>query len=588
MNNGQCTIASMPTVIPLVSQQSAVSAAISTGGMEQDDGNFAGVLSGLQLQAKEQDGQASQLTAEISRDQLQLDAVTVDQTLALLALLQAAPCVTAAATAESPQGEQEKADVGLLRSESPGVMPQLSVAASSQPGRTPEVNVTPAQPVDMLQSVVVVTEQPAVTDAYVAVTQVKPAAAEQLVETELQPAKHAETSYSAVAATTTSASQPVQPDRMSVVNNLTTAPVNGLQNVIAQAAPEQVADASVSPDKVQAKQLVGEQVQTTMVKVPVTLSAEAVMATAAEEHIVPQGANRAGLTVMPGEKVASSSVLQDELPDVTLPAVSPESELEIQLSQPRPITAQVTANIRQQLVPEQQIEAVRAGNERSAVKESGQSLQMTVSESEPTLGAETSPGSDSSGGQPDVASDNQMLAQDMRGQLRAEQQNSPTLSAKPGPTEPARQDVPEQVMHQVKERLVQHDVKQGSQQITLTLSPDSLGELKMNLNLQGQKLSVEIVTENRTVRDAIIQHTDSLKESLARQNITMESFDVTTGGKGSGNQGQNQSAWSELAKQQQQQFWAPPRGYQVAQADLPSGNAAYQGQQGQSMLDIHY
>lgn len=144
-------------------------------------------------------------------------------------------------------------------------------------------------------------------------------------------------------------------------------------------------------------------------------------------------------------------------------------------------------------------------------------------------------------------------------------------------------------MQQVKERLVQHDIKPGNQKITLTLSPDSLGELKMNLNLQGQKLSVEIVTENRTVRDAIVQHTDALKESLARQNITMESFDVTTGGKGSGSQGQNQNAWRELAKQQeQQQFWTSTRGYHIAQAELPTGHSAYQRKQGQSMLDIHY
>jgi hypothetical protein len=69
----------------------------------------------------------------------------------------------------------------------------------------------------------------------------------------------------------------------------------------------------------------------------------------------------------------------------------------------------------------------------------------------------------------------------------------------------------------------------------------------------------------------------------------MESFDVTTGGKGSGNQGQNQNAWRELAKQQeQQQFWTSTRGYHTAQAELPTGQAVYQRQQGQSMLDIHY
>jgi hypothetical protein len=158
-------------------------------------------------------------------------------------------------------------------------------------------------------------------------------------------------------------------------------------------------------------------------------------------------------------------------------------------------------------------------------------------------------------------------------------------------TEPARPELPEQIAQQVRERLTQHDLKPGHQQISLTLSPDNLGEVKMNLTLQGQRLSVEIVTDNRIARDAIMQHADTLKETLARQNITMDSFDVTTGGKGSGgNQGQNQNAWQELAKkQQQQQLWTTsPRGYATAQADLPSGAAAYQSQKGRSMLDIHY
>lgn len=530
MSNGQLNIVSVPTAMPLVTQQSKVSTAVSAGGAPQDDGDFAGVLSGLQ--AKEDGGQASDGKGDT------VDAVTDEPRVDLLALLQALPCVTAATPADLPSGNLEKGETcgedTSLRNESSDVTSQLSLAAYSQPGRMPEVGIKAPITVDMQQSVDAVTEKNAVNVAPPAGVEINP------VEVESKQENHVKHQL-------TEASQAQQPDRMSNVNKLTTLKIDGLQNVTTQAASEQV--------------------QATMVKAPVALSADAGTIAAAQEKSTTQVSNKV------------------DLPEASLADSSAESELDIQLSQPRPITARLAVNTRQQLVPEKQIEAVRPGNERSAARESGQSSQAMADESASVLGADTSLGSDSSQGQPDVDSDSQMLAQDMRGQLRTEQQKGFTLAAK---GEPVRQDVQEQVMTQVKERLVQHDVKPGSQQITLTLSPDSLGELKMNLNLQGQKLSVEIITENRTVRDAIVQHTDALKESLARQNITMESFDVTTGGKGSGSQGQNQNAWRELVKQQQQQFWSPPRGYQLAQAGTPSDSAAYQRQQGQTMLDIHY
>lgn len=155
----------------------------------------------------------------------------------------------------------------------------------------------------------------------------------------------------------------------------------------------------------------------------------------------------------------------------------------------------------------------------------------------------------------------------------------------------ARQEVLEQVAQQLRERLANHELKAGSQQIKLTLSPENLGELKMSLNLQGQKLSVEIIAENRMVCDVIRQNTDALKESLARQNITMESFDVTTGekGSGSGTRGQNSMTWQEMADwQQQQQLWAPNRGFPAEQPGLPLERLAWQKPDGYSMLDIHY
>jgi len=218
---------------------------------------------------------------------------------------------------------------------------------------------------------------------------------------------------------------------------------------------------------------------------------------------------------------------------------------------------------------------------------------MTGLSEKAVIPVETSSSSEKqSGGEGDQSGSNQMANRHMTNPLLTEQPKTaqqPVAATAEVVLEPARQNNAEQIVSQVRERLTQHELKQGIQHISLTLSPDNMGELKMNLNLQGQKLSVEIVTENKTVRDAIAQHTDGLKESLARQNITMESFDVTTGGKGSGSQGQNQNAWRELAKhQQQQQLWASPRGYNTAQASVLSGNAAYQRKTEHAMLDIHY
>ena len=237
-------------------------------------------------------------------------------------------------------------------------------------------------------------------------------------------------------------------------------------------------------------------------------------------------------------------------------------------------------------------EAVKAADS-SKVNESAITLKMAASGSSSLLASDSSSSSDNNQSESGTASDNPDTAQNLRGQPLVELHKMSSATTKPVANEPLRQDISEQLLPQVKESLQQHELKQGKQQITLTLSPENLGELKMNMNLQGGKLTVEIVTENRSVRDAIMQNADSLKESLARQNITMESFDITTGGKGSANQGQNQNAWRELMQQQQQQqqqrqFWTSPRGYAVAQSNSPSVSAMHQGRQGQSMLDIHY
>jgi flagellar hook-length control protein FliK len=147
----------------------------------------------------------------------------------------------------------------------------------------------------------------------------------------------------------------------------------------------------------------------------------------------------------------------------------------------------------------------------------------------------------------------------------------------------------EQVASQVREQLVNHDLKPGSDQITFKLSPDHLGDIKVNLTLQNQRLSVEIVAENRAARDSLLQHVNSLKESLARQNITVEKFDVTTGGGNTGSQGNNaQGEWRELAKNRQSQQWFSAGGYRTPLVETVPSLPIYQAQTGQGMVDLHF
>ncbi len=101
--------------------------------------------------------------------------------------------------------------------------------------------------------------------------------------------------------------------------------------------------------------------------------------------------------------------------------------------------------------------------------------------------------------------------------------------------------VPEQIGRQVLERLNSHEIKQGNDQISFKLSPENLGNLQLTMRMEDQRLKLEIVAENREVRNALLTQADDLKESLAKQNIKVDSFDVTTSN--GGNLSQQSRNW---------------------------------------------
>lgn len=578
MNSGQLSMVSVQTVVPLAAQEQTGSVAVAGEGEQQLDGNFAGMLRGFQHLAKTESFQDSE-QAESGQSRNGIDpkvavAGTEPQNVDLLALLQVqhgdASVLDSSVSPDNTETGDLQAKAETNGCEPADIASLMAIAGYLQPGRVSGINggapiAADSQPnvateigkpavesaasiisADRIQNVATGAESSAAGSAAQTVTLLEP---EAMARGEKTAVKHVEISKNAdviriaaeqvkpspqpAVATTTSASElpSSQSDRMSDANRVMTRPLDGLQNV------------------------------------------------SAISHESASAVDRAATTSPSAGPDSASLILQSEL-QYSRPAGSVlPSDRAVVLSQ------DVAAVDKQQVGGDK----LRVSAERNDVKGMDTVSLTEVPDSKSSVDSDMSPEGDGNQDQADGALGSKILEQQVFGQTRSEHLKVAEFSVKPLQSEAARQDVSEQVLPQVREHLARHEVKPGNQQITLTLSPDNLGELKMNLNLQGNKLSVEILAENRSVRDVIVQHTEALKESLARQNITMQSFDVTTGGKGSGNQGQNQNAWRELAQQQQQQqSWASPRGYITAQADIPSGRAAHPKLQGQSMLDIHY
>jgi flagellar hook-length control protein FliK len=148
----------------------------------------------------------------------------------------------------------------------------------------------------------------------------------------------------------------------------------------------------------------------------------------------------------------------------------------------------------------------------------------------------------------------------------------------------------EAIAGQVKEQLGSRNIKQGSEQLTIRLSPEHLGDIKVNFKLEDQRLKVEIVAENRTARESLLQHSDSLKESLARQNINMEKFEVTGGSSGTttGQGAYSQSEWREMAKNRQNQQWLASGGYRTSTPETGKQAPVYFARSEKSTLDLHF
>jgi len=557
MNNGQMNVASMLTAMPFIASEASAVAAVTMSGTPQNGSPFAKLLDVQQTVAKNETAIEPEKTEQPQTGVgNNADFINVALQMALAGYLQSG----------MPEGDNKQVQL-------PVDVVQNATSAIEQPAVTTDTaaaTVVANMPQNAGLAVkMVIAQQQNVTKAIEQPQNVTKAIEQLLIMTDQAAATATDIEQNA-----TNIAKPVNGLKQQQVEVTQTA-----TDVVLSAKTESATDAPVTVQKQQQPEVARASDDIVM-----PAKTESVRPVATHSVSAALAADRFRNMAMAESYVASpvppASIQQDEPHQITAGvAVAPVSTDKI-INETLTLGARLAASpIAEKVV------------DLSNVKESTSTLKLAAFGSTPILDLESS--NSNSQGESGTTSDNRDTAQNLQVQPIVEQHKLASATTKPMVAEPLQQEISEQVMPQVKESLQQHELKQGKQQITLTLSPENLGELKMNLNLQGGKLTVEIVTENRSVRDAIMQNVDTLKESLARQNITMESFDITTGGKGSANQGQNQNAWRELMQQQQQQqqqqqFLASTRGYAVAQSNSPSESAMQQTRQGESMLDIHY
>lgn len=102
---------------------------------------------------------------------------------------------------------------------------------------------------------------------------------------------------------------------------------------------------------------------------------------------------------------------------------------------------------------------------------------------------------------------------------------------------------------------VRQNMQSGKEagQVTLKLNPRELGDLQISVRMEDQKVHVEVTAQNQVVREALLQNLDVLKDTLSKQNISVERFDVLTGN----GQGADQS-FREGRQATQRQFDGSP------------------------------
>lgn len=83
----------------------------------------------------------------------------------------------------------------------------------------------------------------------------------------------------------------------------------------------------------------------------------------------------------------------------------------------------------------------------------------------------------------------------------------------------------ESILDQVSQK-VSADINVGKSEITMSLRPESLGKVEINLVSEKGIISAEITAENSDVKEVLTKEIDTLKQKLADQNINLDKVTV--------------------------------------------------------------
>jgi flagellar protein FlbC len=97
-------------------------------------------------------------------------------------------------------------------------------------------------------------------------------------------------------------------------------------------------------------------------------------------------------------------------------------------------------------------------------------------------------------------------------------------------------------------------LKEGGGEIRLVLKPESLGNIRIRMNLVDNAIEGRIIVDNPAVKQVIEGSVDALMRALTAQGFQTGSLSVSVGGQGADTQRQAQEPPAAVRREQAQGF----------------------------------